>query len=135
MKHDKEIEFIKAFKFQVGPSLQYILIDEERGYGEGAAARHIAGYMKGALLALEELHQMDYLPQDVKPSNFAIDLDDPKKVYLNDYGIVQKIKPGETTDGLIGTKLFASRDALAKTEQFKKSDLGKKLAIFCSLCI
>lgn len=57
--------------------------------------------------------------------NFAFALEHDYTVYLIDYGSVMQILPGHSISGTIGTPLFASRDALAKAPQCKRSDLGK----------
>jgi serine/threonine protein kinase len=42
--------------------------------------------------ALAYLHHIHFVHRDVKPSNFAIDQTNPRRIYLIDYGLARSMK-------------------------------------------
>jgi serine/threonine protein kinase len=75
------------------------------------------------LKALEGIHLKQIVHQDLKPKNIMASA---SKVYLIDFGLSTKIRPGKDaprTKGLLGTPSFASLSALLGVRQLPKDDL------------
>ena len=42
------------------------------------------------ILSLKSIHELGYIHRDIKPDNFILDLNNPKRIYLIDFGLVKK---------------------------------------------
>ena len=98
---------------------------------------------------IRKIHETGYIHRDIKPSNFCLHVDDEKKiindynnniyfdhdikVYLIDFGLVQKItkneketqkmEKGEKNNGFVGTFTYASIHAHKRENLGKRDDL------------
>lgn len=80
---------------------------------------------------LEQIHSKDIIHRDIKPDNFAIGYEDPKKIYILDFGLAKKFRNPTTlkhnpfikNKKLTGTARYASINALQGFEQSRRDDL------------
>ena len=80
---------------------------------------------------LEQIHSKDIIHRDIKPDNFAIGYEDPKKIYILDFGLAKKFRNSSTlkhnplikNKKLTGTARYASINALQGLEQSRRDDL------------
>lgn len=80
---------------------------------------------------LEEVHKMGFVHQDLKPQNLLAGREDPRTVYLTDFGLARRFRDAETgehvemgtTAGTVGTALYISTNAGKHLTQSRRDDL------------
>ena len=111
----------------LGPSLEDLFCSIKRKF----SLQTVLLLFEQMLLRLEYLHSKNYIYRDIKPDNFCTGKEDPKTLYLIDYGLAIKFK--NTTTGehihfgrqknLTGTARYASLNAHLGFDQSRRDDL------------
>jgi serine/threonine protein kinase len=76
----------------------------------GFKEKDVKFYMSQVLLALEFMHNNNYIYRDLKPENIMID--NEGNIKLTDFGLSKIVKPNETTFTLCGTAEYLAPEIL-----------------------
>ncbi|TKR64315.1 hypothetical protein L596_024874 [Steinernema carpocapsae] len=84
-----------------------------------------------ALTAIEGLHNIGFVHRDLKPTNFAVDLETKRKIILFDFGMCRAFRdskgrvalPRQRCTAFLGTVRYASISAHISREYSRRDDL------------
>ena len=76
----------------------------------GFKEKEVKFYMSQILLAIEFMHNNNYIYRDLKPENIMIDKEG--NIKLTDFGLSKILKPNETTSTLCGTAEYLAPEIL-----------------------
>jgi len=110
----------------LGPSLEKVFECRNRQL----SIKTISSLGCEMLHCIQELHKKNYIHRDIKPDNFLVGKDDPKRVYMIDFGLSKKYKtsknqhiPFANGKSLTGTARYASCNVHNGIEQSRRDDL------------
>lgn len=112
----------------MGQSLECLLQKQKQKVFSVKTVAMIGIQMLGLL---EEIHNRDIIHRDIKPDNFVISYNDPKKICILDFGLAKRFRSSSThthnpmikNKKLTGTARYASINALQGYEQSRRDDL------------
>lgn len=112
----------------VGPNLTKVLRRcPRRRFSESTTVR--LGIQ--CVRSIESLHRIGFIHRDIKPQNYAIGLDEPRRtVFLLDFGLARQyvdrngnLRPPRTVVGFRGTVRYASLNAHLRRDLGRHDDL------------
>ena len=111
----------------LGQSLYSLFLENKKNF----SLKDICQISIQCLDRLEYIHSKGYIHGDIKPENFVIGLNEPRIIYILDFGLSKKYKSSRTgrhiqfcvTKKMTGTARYASTNSLRGVETSRRDDL------------
>lgn len=123
----------------LGKSLYYLFLENNKNF----TLKDICQIAIQSLSRIQFIHSKGIIHRDIKPENFVIGRDDPRIIYLLDFGLSQKFRSDRTnkhiqyriTGSMSGTARYASMNALRGVQLSRRDDVEGMAYMILYFCM